>query len=1403
MESSNQTKSGRVRQPTKRYLSYVEANAGRPKRQKTAISVSRSSAPPPKIDTPGKSAANVQLPMEQQHNVTSLPHPNLDRAVNSNASLSKDQHGVSSSREYVCRHCKLSVFCSSPQEFIKLHHSNDENKECYEKGLVHCPNKACKKKVFLTEKDLERHATMKLSSKTNECLRCYRDFKAKQTINMKHTTTQVPFQSMSSSMEQIPKDKEAALLGFGTLLNEESIPVPPSSQFVRGSTYFRQQERHQFTSSSHYHNILMSQHGVYREYNDEQPKSVQSKYPLLSSPASKKTLQMMSQEDAKMSSNVHPLSENSSLFADDGSQDFIVDLDYGHQCNLNIHVERLVHIRDNLDHAQSYWNSTFTREDRACVELEDILRKADSPLYLYDVIMRWAFINKQSIPSNVPPITRNSLYGQMSRKIYGQNSEMMKPRDIQTTLPSGRRCAVTVFNVYSNIAQLLSNESINNWSNYFFSPTEENPFHLSIFSDWESSTFDGIETSLWYKRTKDKFVADDMNEILVPICLFIDGTVLSLSGSLSLEPVLLSLMIHNRETRKSHEAWLPLGYINDPSNLVGRKYSNTAEKYTDYHHMLRLILRDLNDLVNSNDGLNWQFRNVPGSDSVITKKLIFKLAFIIGDTKGHDVLCCRMGSHNNTPGLCRDCDMTTNLADNPKIPCEFIKQKELALLPEEDLKLKSFFHVGTSAFEDLPFGASPYGINCATAVDVIHSILLGLVEYLYTTFTDQLTGSQWKELSNVVTFIASYCGSIPGFPRTDHFKKGLLKKGIMNAKMKLARCFLVFLALKTERFRLFLSNRKGKLPPALSRKLKKWRQQQQASEMEADNSVQAQHEQPIHEGSDSDSDSDAEESTTTSDRNVNDDQPSPNCSGSDNDEEQQCVMDDDSSSQGILDSEYCADVDNAFGDMEDDDSDFSEDSANDLQDDDGDTTSRFIDDTDSEGDDLYEPWEDYETMDPIVFTEEVYDKWTDLFESTLILYHWLTSEELPCIAFQHGSLSIAKHCLENFMIRYKDVAYRYEGMGLKLTKFHQLRHWYFYIAMYGVPTNFDSSFCESHHINLSKKTGRRTQKRQDELASQTAKRVYESILLRTAVKRCNFYKNVKPRGRKRRNRNDILLGSEFIITFDYSTIDDRYCNQQRMNRSSLNNLYDEEPSVVFRWKRRSNQQRRKGSPQIILQSIAKKLSWYNSSMSSRRIAQIQGSTEVQIPYSSDKTDRKFVRSHPDFRGTGLWLDWVDVCWESGDRDARPAMLPAQVLMILDFDSIEYEDIPQRLIDRFPSLSSVDDDIGEEYGEGIHVLVHSAADDGVRDIDPCNDSIVRRLEMEPFFQLVELSSVQRVCYVSRDPPEDNGNPMIYWISSVLHPQYWGYYFFPKFCSGYKVPERDSLHKDEFNEQYNPW
>lgn len=86
-------------------------------------------------------------------------------------------------------------------------------------------------------------------------------------------------------------------------------------------------------------------------------------------------------------------------------------------------------------------------------------------------------------------------------------------------------------------------------------------------------------------------------------------------------------------------------------------------------------------------------------NEVVRKQLIFRVAFIIGDTKGHDVLCCRLGSHNLTPGLCRDCNMSTEFADNPSIPCSFLKQSDLAKMSVEDLHNISFFRVNNSPFD--------------------------------------------------------------------------------------------------------------------------------------------------------------------------------------------------------------------------------------------------------------------------------------------------------------------------------------------------------------------------------------------------------------------------------------------------------------------------------------------------------------------------------------------------------------------------------------------------------------------------------------------------------------------------------------------------------------------------------
>jgi hypothetical protein len=763
-------------------------------------------------------------------------------------------------------------------------------------------------------------------------------------------------------------------------------------------------------------------------------------------------------------------------------------------------------------------NSCYTREEKACLELESILVSAGTPLYVYDEVMNWAKRNKNRIPSIVPIINRKMLYDRISYKMFGDQSSKFKPYEIPTTLPSGRRCGVTVFDIRTQIVMLLKHSAINGWGNYFFSPTRNDPFHINTFSDWEDGVFQDIESSIWYKRTQRSAITNPDNEILVPICLFIDGTVLSLSGSLSLEPVMFSLMLHNRETRKRPEAWLPLGYIHDPSSIPGKKFRDTTEKLEDYHSMLSIVLKGLTDLVDkSNKGFTWTFNNVPGHKNGIQKLLKFRLAFIIGDTKGHDVLCRRMGSHYNTIGLCRDCDMTTEMADDPKAHCSFLKQKDLMLKTTEELRSMSFHPLPINyVFQKLQFGESPYGVHGATAIDVLHGILLGILSYLYSTFKDHLTANQYKKLSDVVAFIATYCSKrIPGFPEISHWKKGLDRKGILTAQMILSRCFLVYLALNTATFKDYMRNTMGKLPAAILKKKKK--------------------------------------STEKVDSDL---------------ENEDIIIDENSVIEDINE-------DNTVGHEE----------TNDLRHDNvtegiASVTSNVIDPfnsglSDSSGDSSYNPYEDVESMDAITFTDDVYNSWMNLFENSLLLHGFMTQDKLPCIAFKFGSRSMVRYCLDTYMTQYHDVAYRFDGMGLKLTKFHQLRHWYFYITMYGVPKTFDSAFCESNHITLTKKTGRRTQKRQDSLASQTAVRVYESSMLshtlhETGTCRGKRHKHrVRPSKQRDITANDKLRGAKFTLYFDYSLCDEEIaaCPQE-----IIHDIFSNRPTLLFLWKKKGIKQ---------------------------------------------------------------------------------------------------------------------------------------------------------------------------------------------------------------------------------------
>jgi len=64
-------------------------------------------------------------------------------------------------------------------------------------------------------------------------------------------------------------------------------------------------------------------------------------------------------------------------------------------------------------------------------------------------------------------------------------------------------------------------------------------------------------------------------------------------GRLKLEPLMMTLGVFNRETRKNPMAWRTLGYVTD---IHGKGGSSKSElRLQDYHNMLKIILESYKD----------------------------------------------------------------------------------------------------------------------------------------------------------------------------------------------------------------------------------------------------------------------------------------------------------------------------------------------------------------------------------------------------------------------------------------------------------------------------------------------------------------------------------------------------------------------------------------------------------------------------------------------------------------------------------------------------------------------------------------------------------------------------------------------------------------------------------------
>ena len=467
----------------------------------------------------------------------------------------------------------------------------------------------------------------------------------------------------------------------------------------------------------------------------------------------------------------------------------------------------------SMKEKQEEETSSFTEdlEYKVSLHLLKMLLEKNISLSHYDDFMQW---KEMDTFSNTKYLSLDNLLKKASKKTFGDTlGSKMKPNVEEVNLSSGRCCHMITFDVVAAIYDLLNNVSLTCCKNMIFEEKDGNPFHIEDSKNY----YDDINTSPLYLNTFKEENVDPKEEVLCPLSLYIDELQLDAFGKLGLEPVVLTLLIYNRETRNQHKAHRVIGYMPNFKMFFGSKSYSADQKAEDYHECLAVIMQKIKKIQNKN-GFFWDFNLKEHPGQTFRRKLKFPLFYIVGDAKGNDMLAGRYGSRSNTICIARDCDVKLAVCDNPHHRCNFLRHTSISELrkgtnTQDRLKNLSFRNLKRDAFDGIWFGAQPYGLLGALPPEPLHLWNLGLIERIVFSFLARLSPEKIKVLDRHVGFICSHYSkqSDREFPNMETFTSGISDGKRLSAKEKLARVFCIYLTLLTKDFRVEIVGSTGRL----------------------------------------------------------------------------------------------------------------------------------------------------------------------------------------------------------------------------------------------------------------------------------------------------------------------------------------------------------------------------------------------------------------------------------------------------------------------------------------------------------------------------------------------------------------------------------------------------------------
>ena len=301
---------------------------------------------------------------------------------------------------------------------------------------------------------------------------------------------------------------------------------------------------------------------------------------------------------------------------------------------------------------------------------------------------------------------------------------------------------IRVFPFLENVKWLLNQKDLLHGSLWKYDPTSD------VYSE--------MNTGYWWKNAEENMLhrtrnaIDDFPHTLIPIIAFIDKTHCTKKGTINAEPILISIGNISINIRKNPKAWFNLGYI--PSKILTKperdelkKGPGTRSTITEiYHSTIKIIFDELLE-IERKDYINNQGTKlyIHGKGWVYAH---FEMSMIIGDSLGHDQLCCHyQGYSSRVQRPMRMCCCTYDDLDNSLIVCKPViadnidkivtacieaihnnrnkaEARSIAKSISQELHLSSL-----SLFK---CGGDKEGIYGITPVECLHALLLGTITYV-------------------------------------------------------------------------------------------------------------------------------------------------------------------------------------------------------------------------------------------------------------------------------------------------------------------------------------------------------------------------------------------------------------------------------------------------------------------------------------------------------------------------------------------------------------------------------------------------------------------------------------------------------------------------------------------------